>query len=269
MNYYADSHLHLPDLTWENLKSMYLAGIRIIVSPMIIGAAKHISHETVKDMWDYQLEVQLKRTEEHFIKSYAMLGVGIGSTPKGDFSRLFDWLAEYLKRPEVVAIGEIGIEPGSITIKDLNQQEEIVNEQLKILRKFNKAVVFHTPPADENKIKYTERLLDLCKENNIQLSKVIIDHCNDSNIKMALDSGAVAAITVQPWRGITPKIASDLIIKHGYENVIVNSDSSAGMSDPLAVPKTAYELRKKGQSEELINKVCWRNILDVYSINYG
>lgn len=31
--YYVDSHLHLGDLTWENLESMYMAGIRVVISP--------------------------------------------------------------------------------------------------------------------------------------------------------------------------------------------------------------------------------------------
>jgi len=266
MFYFVDSHLHIVDLTWDNLKSMYMAGIRIIVSPIQLGAAKRVSYETIKDMWDFQLEVQLKRAKEHFIDCYSMIGISMVSTPKNNLGLLLEWLKDYLKLPKVVAIGEIGFEPGSWTSKDLNEQEKIVREQLKIAKEFKKTVDFHTPPANENKIKYTKILLDLCKKYSISSKKVIVDHCNDANIEFTLKSGAFAAITVQPWRGITPEIAADIIIKYGFDRIMVNSDCSGAISDPLAVPKTAYELRKKGVSEENIKKVCCENALEAYGI---
>jgi predicted metal-dependent TIM-barrel fold hydrolase len=264
--YYVDSHLHLETLTWENLESMYMTGIRVIVSPAQLGAAKPVSNGTVKDIWDFCLEVQLDRAKEHLIKGYAMIGISMVSTPSGDLLELLEWLPDYLKRPEVVGIGEIGIEPGSRTSKDLNFQEKIVREQLKILTKFNKAVVFHIPFAPENKIKYSKMMLNLCSEYGVPMSKVVIDHCSDANMEIVLQAGAFAAISVQPWRGITPEIAADLVIKYGHNKVIIDSDCSGGASDPLAVPRTAYALKKKGISDDIIKKVCRDNALAAYSI---
>lgn len=265
--YFVDSHLHLADMTWENLKSMYLAGVRVVVSPAQLGAAKPVSIETIKDVWDFTLEVQEVRAKEHFIKSYALIGISSISTPKDDLSVVLDWLPEYLKRPDVLGIGEIGIEPNSWTSKDLKFQERIVREQLKLLKKFNKAVVFHLPSAAENKIKYTRVLLDMCREYDIPMSKVVVDHCSEANLEMVLQSGAFAAITVQPWRDITPETAAGLIIKYGYDRIIVNSDCSDFPSDPLSVPKTAYALRNKGASENIIERTCCKNALEAYSLD--
>jgi len=261
--YYVDSHTHLDQLTWKNLKNMYIAGIRVIVSPAQLFPAKPVSNETIKDIWDYALEVQLDRAKEHLIKGYAMIGVSMVSTPSGDFHEPLKWLPDYLKRPEVVGIGEIGIEPGSMTSQDLGFQEKIVREQLKILKEFNKAVVFHTPTAFENKIKYTKMMLNLCNEYGIPMSKVVIDHCSDANIEMVMQAGAFAAISV---RNVTPESAADLVIKYGHRKIILNSDCTNRVSNPIAVPETAYILKKKGISAEIVKKVCCSNALSVYSI---
>src|SRR5690554_6921224 len=97
---YIDSHAHLEMLTWQNLKDMYLAGVRVIVSPAHLAAAKPVSNETIKDIWDYALEIQLNRANEHFITAYTMLGISMVSTPRNNFKKLLEWLPKYLERPE-------------------------------------------------------------------------------------------------------------------------------------------------------------------------
>lgn len=263
---YIDSHAHLESLTWKNLREMYLTGIRVIVTPAQLGAAKPVNNGTIKDIWDYALEVQTERTKEHLIKSYVMIGISMVSTPKGNLQEILNWLPEYLKLSEVIGIGEIGIEPNSKTSKDLDFQEKLVREQLKILKEFGKPVIFHTALTHENKIKYTKLMLDLCNEYGIPMSKVIIDHCSDANIEIVLQAGAFAAITVQPHRGITPENAADLVIKYGHNKIIINSDCSNRLSNPIAVPETAYALKKKAISKEIIQKVCCENALEAYAL---
>jgi predicted metal-dependent TIM-barrel fold hydrolase len=109
-------------------------------------------------------------------------------------------------------------------------------------------------------------MLDICRACEFSMTKVIIDHCTDANIGMALEAGANAAISVQPWRNVTPDMAADIIIEHGFERVMIDSDASGLPSDPLAVPKTAMAMKKKGVSEENIEKVCFLNSKQVYGI---
>jgi uncharacterized protein len=261
-----DSHLHLTDITWNDLEAMSLAGIEEIVSPVQLSASKAVSSETIREMWDFQLEIQLQRSEEHLIKAHSMLGISMVSTPKDGMPELLKLLNEYLKRPKVVAIGEIGFEPNSRTCKDLKVQETIFTEQLKIAKMVDIPVVIHVPhPADKKK-EFTEKSLALCNEYGLSMSKVIIDHSSEANIKIVLDAGAYAAITVQPWRNLTPNQAADLVKEYGSERLMINSDSSGRISDPLAVPKTRIALRRKGVADDVITKVCWSNGKQVYGI---
>ena len=127
-------------------------------------------------------------------------------------------------------------------------------------------VVIHVPHADDKKKEFTERSLALCNENKIHMYRVVIDHCAEANIKMVLDAEASVAITVQPWRNVTPDVAAGLIEKYGSERIMINSDSSVRISDPLAVAKTGLALRKKGLSDEIVTKTCWGNAKNFYNI---
>ena len=98
------------------------------------------------------------------------------------------------------------------------------------------------------------------------MDQVVIDHCSEVNIEMALEAGASAGISVQPWRNMTPDLAADLVVKHGSNRIMINSDCGSGPSDPVAVSKTAVALTKKGASDQVIEAVCWSNSRKFYGI---
>jgi hypothetical protein len=45
---------------------------------------------------------------------------------------------------------------------------------------------------------------------------------------------------------------------------MINSAADWGVSDPLAVPKTAALMREKGISESMIHEVCYLNALKAF-----
>jgi predicted metal-dependent TIM-barrel fold hydrolase len=245
---------------------MYLAGLRTIVTPVQYDAAHAISSEIIRETWDYLFDVHIPRAEKNLIKAYGLIGISMVSTPKDDPTGLFEILPEYLKRPDVVGIGEVGFEPGSKTCQDLKFQEELFNKQLLIAKEVGVSVVVHVPNPPERKKEFTERSLALCKRCKIPMEQVVIDHCSGANIKQVLNSGAYAAISVQPWRGITPDIAAALVCEYGPDKIMIDSDCSSGWSDPLSVPKTAAALKKKGISDEVIAMVCLSNSKQAYGI---
>ena len=264
---FIDAHTHLTALTWKSLEDMYLAGIRTIVSPITFVTVRAIDSNTMKNIWDHQIEYQLKRTNLNLIKAYSMIGVFSGCLPN-DPDNLLKILPNYLKKLEVVAIGEIGFEPNSRTCKDLKLQEEVVRSQLELAKKFNLPVVFHTPNLPEEKKKFTKKLIKICNELNMDMSKIVFDHTSEVNIEEIFESGAMAAITVQPWRFLFPETAADLVLRYSSssERILINSDCGMRNSDPIAVAKTAYMLKKRDASDELIRKVCFYNSKEIYNI---
>ena len=52
--------------------------------------------------------------------------------------------------------------------------------------------------------------------------------------------------------------------KFGHERIIVDSSADWGVSDPLAVPKTANLMLERGVSMESVHLTCYKNALDAY-----
>lgn len=261
-----DAHTHLDTLSCDSLEQMSMTGVRTLIAPIHLLVGKAVGCETIRDVWDYLFDTQFARAQGSFITPYAMIGLCMVNTPRGDPEALYQALPEYLARPEVVAIGEIGLEPNSRTCSDMKMQESYVVRQLAIAKGAGVCVNFHTPNAVGQKQEATRRVLDLCAEAGLSMDKVIVDHCSDANIGLVRERGAWAAISVQPWRRITPDLAAEFVKEFGTEGIMIDSDCSPLPSDPLAVPKTALALKRKGFSDGDIEKVCAGNCRAAYGI---
>ena len=264
--FYIDAHTHLTDLTLANLKEMSMNGIRGVISPVHLGACKAVSKDTVVDMWDVQLEKQLGRAKQFFMDAWAMIGISMVSTPRDGLEELLELLPSYLARPEVVAVGEVGFEGGSKTNNDPAYQQALLERQVDIVRDAGVVIDIHVPNPADKKVEATKRSLEICRERGLDMSRVVIDHCTEANIDLVLEAGAYAAISVQPWRIMTPENTADLILKKMSGHVFVDSDSSDLPSDPLAVAKVAYALKARGADDALIKAVCCSNCKAAYRI---
>ena len=59
----------------------------------------------------------------------------------------------------------------------------------------------------------------------------------------------------------------EIVKKYGSERIIINSAADWGISDPLAVPKTASLMDEKGIPSKDIDKVCYFNALKVFGLS--
>ena len=76
---------------------------------------------------------------------------------------------------------------------------------------------------------------------------------------MVLDTGMWAGMTLYPETKCTPARAIDILETYGNERLWLNSACDWGVSDPLAVPKTALEMKRRGHMAEAIEKVVFLN----------
>ena len=74
-----------------------------------------------------------------------------------------------------------------------------------------------------------------------------------------LDAGFWAGMTLYPESKCTPARAIDMVEVYGGERLWMNSACDWGVSDPLAVPKTALEMRRRGHSEGAVEKLVFEN----------
>jgi uncharacterized protein len=124
-------------------------------------------------------------------------------------------------------------------------------------------VLIHTP--HRNKKAGTSRSMDVCLEHGIDPTKVIIDHNNEETVAEVLDRGFWAAFTIYPHTKMGNARMVEIVREYGCDRIIVDSSADWGISDPLAVPKTAQLMLDRGISADSVRTVCYQNALTAYS----
>ena len=103
-------------------------------------------------------------------------------------------------------------------------------------------------------------IVDMLKNDpRVKPHRVCVDHVEEHTVRLALDGGFWCGMTLYPATKCTPARAIDMIERYGPERLWMNSACDWGISDPLAVPKTALEIKKRGHAPEAIEKLVFQN----------
>ena len=260
-----DPHLHIDSRSVEDLQSMAIAGIAAVVSQVYYPHYNvQITPQTYFDYYDRHIHYEPARTKDEQIETFLGIGINMVDVPH-DWEKVVETLPHYLKEERVVCFGEIGLEPTSQT-GDLATQEEILKAQLEVARQHHVPVVFHTPLHEKEK--WIEKYARFIEAAKIEKQEVLIDHATPAVVKQIWEMGCHAGITVQPWRNVFPIDAATVVVAgENLNRLFIDSDSSPKISDALAVPKAAYEMRKLGVKEKDIQQVVFENPKKFYNLS--
>ena len=135
----------------------------------------------------------------------------------------------------------------------------VLEKHVDLAARHDQLILVHTPHL-EDKLKGTRLILGALKnDKRIKPERVIIDHVEEHTVQMVLDAGMWAGMTLYPETKCTPARAIDILETYGSERIWMNSACDWGVSDPLAVPKTALEMKKRGHSIDAIEKLVFQN----------
>jgi hypothetical protein len=162
----------------------------------------------------------------------------------------------YIGKEGVVAVGEIGYDDQTPA------EDKYFRQQLELAREVNMPVMIHTPHRDKKR--GTSRSMDVCLEHGLAPGMVVVDHNNEETVRETLDRGFWAAFSIYPHTKMGSERMVEIVKQYGPERIIVNSAADWGVSDPLAVPKTAKLMLKNGIPEEHVKMVCYHNALAAY-----
>ena len=107
--------------------------------------------------------------------------------------------------------------------------------------------------------------MDIAIEHGLDPYTVIVDHNNEETVKEVLDRGFWAAFTIYPFTKMGNERMVEIVKQYGAERIMVNSAADWGISDPLAVPKTAALMKEHGISDEAIRLVTYQNAITAFS----
>jgi hypothetical protein len=251
---YIEPHAHMVSRTTDDYERMALAGCEAVCEPAFWAGFDRNAVEGFYDYFFQLTEHEPKRAAKFGLKHFCWLC--INSKEAEDVKLAEEVIAlipKFLNRPNVLGIGEIGLN------KNSRNELLVLEMQVELATKFNQLILVHTPHL-EDKLKGTRLILDVLKnDKRISPERVIIDHVEEHTVKMVLDAGMWAGMTLYPETKCSPARAIDILETFGNERLWLNSACDWGVSDPLAVPKTALEMKKRGHLENAIEKVIFQN----------
>jgi uncharacterized protein len=252
-----DPHAHMTSRTTDDYRAMAAAAIEVVLEPAFWLGQPRTSVGTFVDYFNMLLGWEPFRASQYGVRHHA--AIALNPKEAGD-ERVRDGVLEllprYLAKDGVIAVGEVGYD--SIT----PAEDEVLVRQVQLAIEHGLPLLLHTPHRD--KVRGTERALDVVRESGIAPGMVIIDHNNELTAKLVLDSGHWAAFSIYPDTKVDEERMVRLLAEYGTERMIVNSACDWGHSDPLKVPRTAAEMRLGGFSEDAIEQVVWRNPVEAF-----
>lgn len=251
---YVDPHIHMVSRTTDDYQRMAQCGCVALTEPAFWAGYDRSSPQGFFDYFRQLTEYEPKRAATYGIDHYCWLCINPKEAEDAAFAReVVALIPQFLDRPNVLGIGEIGLN------KNSRSELQVFEEQLDLAVRHNQLVLVHTPHL-EDKLKGTRLILDaIRRRGGIEPQRVLIDHVEEHTVRLVLDRGHWAGMTLYPDSKCTPQRAVDILETYGRERLCMNSAGDWGHSDPLAVPRAALEMRRRGHAERTIQTVILDN----------
>jgi len=256
---YIDPHVHMVSRTTDDYRRMALAGCVAITEPAFWAGFDRGSPEGFCDYFRQLTDVEPRRAAQYGIRHHTWLCINPKEAEDPGLAReVVAMIPEFLERPNVLGIGEIGLN------KNSRNELAILEDHIALALRTKQLILVHTPHL-EDKLKGTKLILDALRNQGAEPGRVLIDHVEEHTVRLVLDRGYWAGMTLYPDTKCTPARATDIIECHGSERLWLNSAGDWGHSDPLAVPKAQAEMRRRRHAESLVRKVTFENPLSFLS----
>jgi len=251
---YIEPHAHMVSRVTDDYERMAMAGCEAVCEPAFWAGFDRSSAAGFYDYFRQLTEYEPKRAAKFGLKHFSWLCINPKESEDVKLAaEVIALIPEFLNRPNVLGIGEIGLN------KNSRNELKVMEMQVDLAARHDQLILVHTPHL-EDKLKGTRLILDVLKnDKRIRPGNVIIDHVEEHTVGLVLDAGHWAGMTLYPETKCTPARAIDILETYGNERVWLNSACDWGVSDPLAVPKTALEMKRRGHLAAAIDKVIFQN----------
>lgn len=255
---FFDPHIHMTSRTTDDYEAMADAGIGAIIEPAFWLGQPRTGIDTFRDYYSSLIGWERFRSSQFGIKHYCTIGLNSREANNEALAeQVMDILPLFIYKEGVVGVGEIGFDDQTPA------EEKYYRLQLDLAKEAGLPVQIHTPHRDKKR--GTSRSMDIALEHGLDPAMVIVDHNNEETMKEVLDRGFWAAFTIYPFTKMGNERMVDIVKQYGTARIMINSAADWGISDPLAVPKTAALMKDMGISDEDIHMVTYRNAITAFA----
>lgn len=255
---FFDPHVHMTSRTTDDYQAMADAGIVALIEPAFWLGQPRTGLATFKDYYSSLVGWERFRSSQFGIKHYCTIGLNSREANNEALAEeVMELLPLFLYKEGVVGVGEIGFDDQTAA------EEKYYRAQLELAKEAGLPVQIHTP--HRNKKTGTERSMAIALEHGLDPAMVIVDHNNEETVRSVLEKGFWAAFTIYPFTKMGNERMVEVVRQYGPERIMVNSAADWGISDPLAVPKTAALMKLRGIPDEAIRLVTYQNAIDAFA----
>lgn len=254
---FFDPHIHMTSRTTDDYQAMAAAGIVALIEPAFWLGQPRTGVDTFRDYYSSLIGWERFRASQFGIKHYCTIGLNSKEANNESLAeQVMEILPMFLLKEGVVGVGEIGFDDQTAL------EEKYFRTQLELAKEVNLPVQIHTPHRDKKN--GTLRSMEIAIEHGLNPVMIIVDHNNEETVKDVLDRGFWAGFTIYPFTKMGNERMVEIVKQYGSKNIMVNSAADWGISDPLAVPKTAALMKQSGISDEDIRMVTYQNAITAF-----
>lgn len=249
---YIDAHARVDALPVAELENLAFFGTEALVS-----AAHDGWTGTRTEDLEAHLEALVTQTPARLraagITPYLALGVHPAKIPWLGLEALLARLPALLGRPEVVAVGEVGLNAGG------EREEEIFRRQIALAVELRLPLVVCVPERDRDRI--LRRTLAILRESDVP---------GEAALLVRVDARSIATIRALDYRAalgaMSAAEAAAVVTRHGPEGLLLASEMGEGTSDPILPSRILAELEAAGLSRAVIRRVARDNAVSFYGL---
>ena len=254
---FIDPHIHMSARTTDDYERMAAAGIVALIEPAFWLGQPRTQVGSYIDYMSSLVGWERFRAAQFGIRHYCTIGLNSKEANNEALAeQVLEVLPRYLMKEGVVAVGEIGYDDQTPV------EDKYYRAQLSLAKEFGMLVQVHTPHRDKKS--GTTRSMDVAIEMGIDPERLVIDHNNEETVEEVLDRGFWAAFTIYPHTKMGNERMVEIARKYGSDHIFIDSSADWGVSDPLAVPKTARLMLDRGIAPKDVEAICYGNALRAF-----
>ncbi len=255
---FFDMHVHMISRTTDDYQAMADAGIVAVLEPAFWLGQPRTGVDTFRDYYASLVGWERFRASQFGIRHYCTMGLNSKEANQEALAeQVMEILPLFIYKEGVLGIGEIGFDDQTPA------EEKYYRAQLELAKEANLPVQIHTPHRDKKR--GTTRSMDIALEHGLDPGMVIVDHNNEETVREVLDRGFWAGFTIYPFTKMGNERMVEVVRQYGPDRIMINSAADWGISDPLAVPKTAALMLERGISRETVRLVTLENAVAAFA----